>query len=121
MSSRATANGSRFGLREWLVEVPPNASAAGYEQYNVPHQEYLRQWVEKRVLLFAGPRLAAHEEDRKDLKVSGSVLLFRAPTREDVEAVLRGDPYAEAGIWHVSGITITPSWCIIEPKLSQRA
>lgn len=104
--------------RDWLVEVPPSTSVAGYEKYHEAHQQYLRQWADKRFLLFAGPRLASHEEDTRDLKVLGSVLLFRVPAQEDVDTIIRADPYAESGVWDVRGITITPFWCIIEPKPS---
>ena len=59
-----------------------------------------------RVLKAAGKLLYAGALLDDAGKMTGSVLVFDLPTKEEVEAALRADPYTAGGVW--LRWTITP-------------
>ena len=58
--------------------------------HRAAHLEYARSLVERGVLLMAG----AFADP-----VDGALLVYRARSREEVEAYLADDPYVRAGLW----------------------
>lgn len=61
---------------------------SNYEQ----HKAYLASAAIRTVI--SGPLLADDSET-----MIGSLIVFEAPTKADVEALIRNDPFAKAGLW----------------------
>lgn len=53
------------------------------------HRQYLRSLKEKGQIAATGP----FTDD------SGALIIYEAPTKEDAEALLKGDPFNQAGIF----------------------
>lgn len=63
------------------------------------HSDYVVSIVDK--IIVAGPMFA---NDNKT--IVGSILIYKTEDKEEAEALLKGDPYFDAGIWDKVSINI---------------
>lgn len=74
--------------KSYLIRLTIIVDRAQYEPYLPAHLDYLRGLKQKRILLLSGPFA-----DR-----SGGMVLIRAASREEAEAIAQNDPLVRNGV-----------------------
>jgi uncharacterized protein len=104
---------------DWLVQTPANADDLESRINTRPaHLEHNKPLIAAGKLVFGGPSLAAHPKTAdEDLAITGSVMMIRAGSEEEVRQMVRDDPYAKVGFWDAEAAVITPFRCALRKPL----
>ena len=66
----------------------------------------------------SGPTLAAHSKSSDEMPtITGSMLLLRADSEEDVMQMVRENPYSKVGVWDLDKVVVTPFKCAVRTAL----
>ena len=68
-------------------------------------------------MVFGGATLSEQPTSDGPPPMTGSVLLVKADTKEEVLATLRDDPYTKNGTWDLENATITAFKCVLRTAL----
>ncbi|KAI8961037.1 hypothetical protein F5Y11DRAFT_244100 [Daldinia sp. FL1419] len=106
-------------LNEFLVQLPDKPGAAEARQSNVQaHIDHLKSLVGNGTIVMSGPTLASHPKTAtEELAVTGSSVLLRAKSEEEVRVLISNDIYAKVGVWDLEKVTITPIKCVVRKPL----
>ncbi|KAI0530441.1 hypothetical protein GGR58DRAFT_524477 [Xylaria digitata] len=101
------------GQNDFLVHLPDKPGVLKTRMEHIgAHLTHNKSLLEAGSLILSGPTLTGHPEDPKQgLPITGSVLIFRTGTAEDVWQILAADPLAKAGVWDMEKATVTPYRC----------
>ena len=107
------------GPFDWLVQIPDKPSAQESRMSHLKaHLEYNKPQIAAGQLVMSGPTLAAQPKSADEIPtVTGSVLLLRAGSEDEVLSMLRNNPYATEGVWDVDQAAITPFRCAVRTPL----
>lgn len=106
-------------LYDWLVQLPdkPNVLPVRMEHL-AAHLQHNKPNVEVGTIVLAGPTLSSHPKSADEgLAMTGSVMLWRASSEEEVWRSLLEDPYAKEGVWDIERASITPYRCAVRKAL----
>ena len=100
---------------DWLLQVPINPDdMETWTNTRAAHLAHLKPYIEAGTIVFAGPTLATHPKTPDDeMKVTGSVMLFKAGTAEEVRAIVKENPFVGVGIWDMERAVVTPFQCAV--------
>lgn len=100
---------------DWLVQIPDKPDALPLRMSNVrEHLTYNKTHIEGGQLVFAGPTLACQPKAADEaLQMTGTVTLFRAGSEAEVWEMIRGNPFAQVGVWDLDHATVTPFRCMV--------
>ncbi|EAS31605.3 uncharacterized protein CIMG_07084 [Coccidioides immitis RS] len=103
---------------DWLIQIRANTEdLEGRINTRPAHLVHNKPLIEAGKILFGGPLLAHQPESPDaDLAVTGSVMLIRAGTEEEVRQLVREDPYAKVGFWDVENAVVSPFRCVVRKK-----
>lgn len=93
--------------REWLVTIPdhPNALSARLAA-RAAHLSNLKPRIAAGQVVFGGAMLSSQPEEGQTPPMTGSVLLVKADTEQEVWDLIRGDEYVKQGAWDVEKATV---------------
>lgn len=91
---------------EFLIVIPdfPNSSAARVEA-QPGHIRAATPLINAGIITYCGVTLSSALSG-KEQNISGSVIVMKAQSEDEVQAFLMGDAYAKSGVWNVSAATI---------------
>ncbi|RYP02759.1 hypothetical protein DL764_005633 [Monosporascus ibericus] len=101
------------GNNDFLVQIPDRPQALQRRMENIgAHLAYNKLLLEAGTLILSGPTLTGHPASPAEpLPMTGSVLIFRTGTDDEVWRLLETDPFAKADVWDVEKATVTPYRC----------
>lgn len=104
--------------REWLVTVPDHPNAIEKRLAARPkHLDNLKPRIDAGQVVFGGAMLSEQPGEGESPKMTGSVMLFKANSEEEVRQLLEADEYTKGGAWDVSKATIQPFRCAVRTAL----
>lgn len=103
------------GLFDWLVQIPDRPNAQQSRMTNLSaHLSHNKPQIAAGQLVLSGPTLAAQPRSAEELPaMTGSVLLFKAGSEEEVWEMVKDNPYAKVGVWDMERAVITPFRCAV--------
>lgn len=81
------------------------------------HLTNLKPRIEAGQVVFGGATLSSHPAEGEGPDMTGSVMLIKADTKEEVVEFLKNDEYTKQGAWDVANATITPFRCAVRTAL----
>ncbi|KAG7133428.1 Xenovulene A biosynthesis cluster protein asL2 like [Verticillium longisporum] len=102
---------------EWLVIVP-DAEGKLEERMRVraTHIDNVKKHVDSGFFQMGGAMLRAQPQEQ-ELDISGSIVVARAATAEEVLTVLKEDIYARTGVWDLKNVQVYPFKCVYRKAL----
>jgi uncharacterized protein YciI len=73
----------------YAVTIEYGPDKAKIEEFRPPHREYLRELITKDILALAGPFVDN----------SGGFIVYNAESEEEVEAIIKADPFYACGVF----------------------
>ncbi|KAK1768292.1 hypothetical protein QBC33DRAFT_536726 [Phialemonium atrogriseum] len=107
-------------LYDWLVQLPDKPDVLTTRLAHVgEHLSHTRPYVDAGTIVVGGMTLSSQPKTPAagPLPVTGSAMMFRTATEEEVWKILREDPFAKAGVWDLERATITPYKCAVRRPL----
>jgi uncharacterized protein YciI len=106
-------------LHDWLVQLPDKSGVLPTRmQHLAAHMQHNKPNVEAGTIVMSGPTLSSHPKSAGEgLAMTGSVMLWRAASEEEVWRSLKEDPYAREGVWDLDKATVTPYYCGVRKAL----
>ncbi|KAK4944176.1 hypothetical protein LTR10_016289 [Elasticomyces elasticus] len=103
---------------EWLVQVPDFPGSLQKRLDARPqHLAGLKPKISAGEAVFGGATLSKQPVSGETPDMTGSVMLFKANSEEEVLAALENDPYTKAGVWDVKNAKIWPFKCAVRTAL----
>ncbi|KAK0516284.1 hypothetical protein JMJ35_000887 [Cladonia borealis] len=104
---------------DWLVQVPDKPNALQTRMSNLAsHLSYNKPHIEAGKLVFTGPTLSSQPKSADEVPaMTGTVTLFKAETEDEVWEMVKGNPFAEVGVWDLEKATVTPFRCAVRKAL----
>lgn len=101
------------GQNDFLVQIPDQSHALQKRMRNIDaHLAHNKPLLEAGTLILSGPTLTGHPMSPEEgLPITGSVLIFRTGTEDELWQLLAADPLAKAGVWDMEKATVTPYRC----------
>ena len=116
--STTRAMSSSPPTNEWLVHVPDHPNAL--EKRLAVRQEHLSKLkpkIEGGTVVFGGATLSQHPSEGEAPDMTGSVMLIKANTKEEVLEFLENDTYTKGGAWNPKEAKIWPFRCAVRTAL----
>lgn len=106
--SLTTTSRMSSSQKEWLVQIPdkPNALQKRLAARS-DHLKNVTPKVDAGQVSFGGATLSKHPAEGETPDMTGSVMLVKAETKEEVIELLKSDVYTKQGAWDVDNATIT--------------
>lgn len=103
---------------EWLVHIPDHPNALEKRLAVRPlHLKNLTPNVESGKVVMGGATLSEQPKEGESPKFTGSFVLMKAESEEEVRSFLEGDEYTKGGAWDVKNAKIWPFKCAIRTAL----
>jgi len=94
--------------KEWLVQIPDKPNSLQKRLGARPdHLKNIKPKVDAGQIAFGGATLSKHPAEGETPDMTGSVMLVKAETKEEVIELLESDVYTKQGAWDVDNATIT--------------
>ncbi|KAL4790350.1 hypothetical protein BDV19DRAFT_394121 [Aspergillus venezuelensis] len=100
-------------IYDWLVQIPISQdNLDAWAKTRDAHLAHLKPYVVDQTIVFAGPTLAQHPKSSSDpLPITGSVMMFRAGSEQEVRDIVGKNPFVEAGVWDMQRASVQPFKC----------
>lgn len=103
---------------EFLVTIPDIPNALEKRLAARPtHLANLKPRVDSGQVVFGGATLTKQPADGEAPEMTGSAMLIKANSEEEVRAIVEGDAYVKGGAWDVSKMVITPFKCAVRTAM----
>ena len=94
---------------EWLVHIPDHPGALSKRLAVRPkHLEKITPRVKAGEVVFGGATLSKQPEEGESPDMTGSFMLMKAESEEEVREFLEADEYTKGGAWDVKNAKIWP-------------
>ncbi len=104
--------------KEWLVHVPDFPGALDKRLAARPtHLGNLKPAIEAGKVVFGGATLSKQPAEGEAPDMTGSAMLIKADSEEEVRKILEEDPYTKGGAWDVKNAKIWPFKCAVRTAL----
>ncbi|KAJ9651423.1 hypothetical protein H2198_009307 [Neophaeococcomyces mojaviensis] len=104
--------------KEWLVQIPDKPNALQNRLGARPdHLKNLKPRIEAGQVVFGGATLSKHPAESETPDMTGSVMLIKAETKEEVIELLKADEYTKQGAWDVDNAKITAFRCAVRTAM----
>jgi uncharacterized protein len=105
-------------MHEFLVQIPDMPNALNKRLGIRPtHLANLKPHIDSGKVVFGGATLSKPVSGGEAPDMTGSVMLIKAESQEEVVKFLEGDAYAKGGAWDVKNAKITPFRCAIRTAM----
>lgn len=95
--------------KEWLVQIPDKPNALQNRLGARPtHLKNIQPRVDAGQVVLGGAVLTKHPAEGETPDMTGSVMIFKADTKEEILEILKSDEYVKQGAWDVEKAQITP-------------
>ncbi|OAL32796.1 hypothetical protein AYO20_07753 [Fonsecaea nubica] len=109
---------SAIPTNEWLVIVPDHPNALDKRLAVRPqHLSALTPKIEAGIVVFGGATLSKHPAEGETPDMTGSAMLIKANTEQEVKELLANDAYTKGGAWDVSKAQIFPFRCAVRTAM----
>ncbi|KIW52817.1 hypothetical protein PV05_08435 [Exophiala xenobiotica] len=113
-----TRMSSSAPTKEWLVHVPDFPGALDKRLAARPtHLGNLKPAIEAGKVVFGGATLSKQPAEGEAPDMTGSAMLIKADSEEEVRKILEEDPYTKGGAWDVKNAKIWPFKCAVRTAL----
>lgn len=104
---------------EYLVTIPDHVDGGLQKRLDArpTHLKNLTPRVEAGQVVFGGATLSSQPKEGEAPAFTGSAMLVKANSEEEVRKIVEGDIYAEKGAWDLSKMTIVPFKCAVRTAL----
>lgn len=103
---------------EYFVTIPDVPNAPEKRLAARPaHLANLKAKIESGQVVFGGATLSKQPEDGEAPQMTGSAMLIKGNSEEEVREMLMNDEYVKQGAWDISKAVITPFKCAIRTPL----
>jgi len=103
---------------EYLVTIPDHANSLDKRLAARPaHLANLRPHIDSGKVVFGGASLSAHPKEGESPDMTGSVMLIKADSEEELRDWINNDEYVKGGAWDVSKMTIVPFRCAVRTAM----
>lgn len=95
--------------KEWLVHIPDHANALDKRLAVRPkHLADIKPKVDAGTVVFGGATLTKHPAEGETPDMTGSFMLIKANTEQEVRAAIENDEYTKGGAWNAKEAKIWP-------------
>ncbi|EXJ71705.1 uncharacterized protein A1O5_05513 [Cladophialophora psammophila CBS 110553] len=104
--------------KEWLVIIPDHSNALEKRLAVRPqHLQALKPKIDAGIVVFGGATLSKQPSEGETPDMTGSAMLIKANTEQEVRDFLENDPYTKGGAWDVSKAQIRPFKCAVRTAM----
>jgi uncharacterized protein YciI len=104
--------------KEWLVQIPDHPNALEKRlAVRADHLNGLKPKIDAGIVVFGGATLSKQPSEGEGPDMTGSVMLIKANTEEEVREFLENDPYTKGGAWNPKEAKIWPFKCAVRSAL----
>ncbi|OAP60901.1 hypothetical protein AYL99_05903 [Fonsecaea erecta] len=112
------SSSSATPTNEWLVIVPDHPNALEKRLAVRPqHLQGLKPKIDAGIVVFGGATLSQQPAEGETPNMTGSAMLIKANTEQEVRDFLDSDPYTKGGAWDASKAQIMPFKCAVRTAL----
>ena len=116
--SSAKAMASSTPTKEWLVQIPDHPNALEKRlAVRQKHLDNLKPKIDAGIVVFGGATLSKHPNEGGSPDMTGSVMLIKANSEEEVREFLENDQYTKGGAWNPKEAKIYPFRCAVRTAL----
>jgi len=109
---------SQAPTTEWLVQIPDHPNALEKRlAVRQKHLTDLKPKIDAGIVVFGGATLSKQPAEGEGPDMTGSVMLIKANTEQEVREFLENDPYTKGGAWNPKEAKITPFRCAVRSAL----
>ncbi|KAI1616657.1 hypothetical protein EDD37DRAFT_67709 [Exophiala viscosa] len=109
---------SSVPTQEWLVRIPDFPGALQKRLEARPqHLAGVKPKVAAGTAVFGGATLSKQPASGEAPDMTGSVMLYKANSEEEIREQLENDPYTKAGVWDVKNAQIWPFRCAVRTPM----
>ncbi|ROV98456.1 hypothetical protein VPNG_08528 [Cytospora leucostoma] len=105
----------------WLIQVPdkPGFQVAQLRQDNLAaHMAYNKVHIDAGRMVLSGPTVKAHPDTSgKPPTITGSVMVWKTHSENEMYTWLGENPYAASGVWDLERATCTPFLCAVRKAI----
>jgi uncharacterized protein YciI len=95
--------------KEWLIHIPDHPNSLQKRLAVRPqHLEAVKPKIAAGTVVFGGAVLSKHPAEGETPDMTGSFMLMKAESEEEVKKALEGDAYTKGGAWDVANAKIWP-------------
>ncbi|MCJ1378976.1 hypothetical protein MMC17_002075 [Xylographa soralifera] len=107
------------GQYDWLVQIPDHPNAQSDRMSNLSaHLNYNKPLIVAGQMVLSGPTLSAQPKSENEIpKMTGSVMLLKTGSEEEVWEMVRENPYAKVRVWDLDKAVITPFRCAVRTAM----
>jgi len=103
---------------EWLVHIPDHPNALEKRlKVRQEHLSGLKGKIEAGIVVFGGATLSKQPAEGEGPDMTGSIMLIKANTEQDIRDFLENDPYTKGGAWNPREAKIFPFRCAVRTAL----
>lgn len=103
---------------EYFVQIPDHPNALDKRLAARPtHLANLKPHIDSGKVVFGGATLSRQPNDGEAPDMTGSAMLIKADSVEEVKQFLENDAYTKGGAWDPSKAVITPFRCAVRTAL----
>ena len=103
---------------EWLVHIPDHPNALDKRlAVRQTHLSNLKPKIEAGIVVFGGATLSKHPSEGEGPDMTGSVMLIKANTEQEVREFLENDAYTKGGAWNLKEANVWPFRCAVRTAL----
>ena len=103
---------------EYLVQIPDTPGEPERRLAARPtHLKNLKPLVESGQVVLGGATLAKQPAEGEAPEMTGSVMLIKANSEEEIRKLIEGDEYAKSGTWDIKNATITAFRCAVRTAM----
>ncbi len=107
---------------DYLVQIPDHPSAHQNRTTHLSaHLNHSKPQIAAGQLVLSGPSLSSYPGEGEGAdgvpEPTGSIMVLRAGSEEQVWEMIRGNPYATEGVWDLGRAAITRFRCAVRTAL----
>jgi uncharacterized protein len=104
--------------KEWLVHIPDHPNALEKRLAVRPkHLADLKPKIDAGIVVFGGATLSRQPSEGETPDMTGSFMLIKANTEEEVREFIANDQYTKGGAWNPKEAKIWPFRCAVRSAL----
>ena len=103
---------------EWLIHIPDHASSLSKRLAARPaHLTNLKPRIASGQVVFGGATLSSQPQPGEQPQMTGSMMLIKAETEEEVRNLLQEDEYTKQGAWDIENAKVWAFKCAVRTGL----
>ena len=114
----ASFSTTRIMSYEFLVQVPDFPNSLDKRLAARPtHLKNLKPHIDSGKVVFGGATLSGQPKEGEAPDMTGSVMLIKADSQDELVKFLENDEYVKGGAWDIKNAKITPFRCAVRTAM----